>query len=310
MNEAVWFVALFGGAAVLAGLVLRGALALPVVERLHPRTRARLVAGASALPLVAGLLVLLATFVPHPWLGLPDHCLTHHGHLHLCLDCGLPTPPLAMWIGAALYAGFVLHRLGQAAAAGLRARRALGRLARAESVDGELSVLPMPGHVAFVAGFLRPRMYVSEAARAPGWTAVLAHERDHARHRDPLHRFGVRLALSVAPGVAGWLERRLARAQELAADEAAASELGDRFEVARQLVAWARHQRHAPELALAFGHGDVRERVRLLMDPPRYLDGPTRRQLGALLALVPLVVLLLAPSIHHGVEELVHLLEH
>jgi Zn-dependent protease with chaperone function len=309
MSDAVWFVALFGGAATLAGLALRAGLHLPVLERLHPRTRARVVTAGSLLPVAAGALVLAATFVPHPWLGLPDHCLEQHGHLHLCLSCGLPTPPLALGLAAALYAAWVLR--GAAAALGslLRARRALARLGGAPAAEGELSVLPMPGHVAFVAGFLRPRIYVSEATRAPGWCAVLAHERDHARHRDPLARLALRLALVVAPGVSAWLERQLARAQELAADEAAAVAVGDRLEVARQLLAWARQQRHALELALAFGHGDVKERVHLLIDPPRYLDGPSRRQLGVLLVALPLTVLLLAPSIHHGVEELVHLLE-
>jgi Zn-dependent protease with chaperone function len=167
----------------------------------------------------------------------------------------------------------------------------------------------VPGHVAFVAGFVRPRTYVSEAARA--WTAVLAHERDHARHRDPLVRLLTRLALALAPpGLGSWLEPRLARAQELAADEAAAGAVGDRLEVARQLVDWARLHAAAPPLALAFGHGDVDERVRLLMDPPRYLAGPSRAQLGAILVGAASTTLSLAPSIHRGVEELVHLLEH
>lgn len=305
MTGAVWLVAVFGAAATLAALGVRAALASAFVERLHPRTRARAMAGAALLPPLAGALVLAATFLP---LGLPAHCVVEHGHLHHCLACALPPPPLAVSVLALGYAGWAIGGLARVGRAFARAHRATRRLAGAEARAGDLAVLPVPGHVAFVAGFVQPRTYVSEAARA--WTAVLAHERDHARHRDPLARLLARLALVVAPGLGGWLEPRLARAQELAADEAAAGAVGDRLEVARQLVDWARLHASAPPLALAFGHGDVGERVRLLIDPPRYLAGPSRVQLGVLAVGAAAAILSLAPSIHRGVEGLVHLLEH
>ncbi len=305
MTGAIWLVAVFGAAATLAALGVRAALASAFVERLHPRTRARAMSGAALLPPLAGGLVLAATFLP---LGLPAHCVVEHGHLHHCLACALPAPSVAVSVLAIVYGAWALGGLARVAVAFARAHRAMARLRRAEARDGDLALLPVPGHVAFVAGFVRPRTYVSEQARA--WTAVLAHERDHARHRDPLARLLARLALVVAPGLGGWLEPRLARAQELAADEAAAGDVGDRLEVARQLVDWARLHATAPPLALAFGHGDVGERVRLLIDPPRYLAGPSRAQLGALALGAASVALVLAPSIHRGVEGLVHLLQH
>ncbi|MCB9596605.1 MAG: hypothetical protein H6719_28030 [Sandaracinaceae bacterium] len=311
ITTAVWLVVVFGAGASVAALGLRAGFALPWIERLHPRTRARWLAWSSLAPVAVGALLLFATFVPHAWLGLPDQCSTHAGHLHLCLSCGLPTPPLALAIVALGYAGWVASRIGRVLAQLVQARRALRRLRATEARDGELGILPIDGPVAFVAGFLQPRVFLSSTARSRAWSAVVAHERDHARHRDPLARLLARLASSVAPpGIGPWLEGRLVRAQELAADEAAADEVGDRFEVARQVVAWARQQRAVPPLALSFGHGDVTERVRVLIDAPRYLRGPSRAQLGALVLASPLLVAVIAPSMHHVIDELVHFLDH
>lgn len=315
MNALVWFAGLFGAAAITSSVLLAALLGGPSrapgwTERLHPRVRAWLLFWCAPVPLLAGLLVLAATFVPHPWLGLPDHCTVAHAHMHLCLTCGLPTPPLAMTVGATFFLVWMVARVGRVVEQLSRARRGIAKLARLGSPRGSLSVVPVPGLAAFVTGFLRPRVFVSEAVNDARWTAVIAHERDHAKHRDPLARLLARLALSVAaPGIGGWLERRLVRAQELAADEAAAVSLGDRVEVAQQVLAWAGAQ--APlAMTTSFGHGDLDERVRVLVDPPHYSSGPTKAQIGSTLAAATLLLISLAPTIHHGVEELVHLLQH
>jgi hypothetical protein len=54
-------------------------------------------------------------------------------------------------------------------------------------------VLRAPGWAAFTFGLLRPRVFISESVwNSPHRAAVLAHERGHARRRDPLRRFLVR----------------------------------------------------------------------------------------------------------------------
>ena len=77
-------------------------------------------------------------------------------------------------------------------------------------------------------GLLRPRILVSTglvaALGADGIAAVLAHEHNHVRHRDPLRFLAVRVAAAYGCWLpaSGWLARRAALHRELAADLAAA----------------------------------------------------------------------------------------
>ena len=87
---------------------------------------------------------------------------------------------------------------------------------------------------AFCAGFLRPRVYLSKGAvalvPAAQLEAVVAHERHHLRHRDPLRMLCARVvrdALFFLP-LLRRLERRYAALAEIAADEAAVRERGPR----------------------------------------------------------------------------------
>jgi Zn-dependent protease with chaperone function len=79
--------------------------------------------------------------------------------------------------------------------AGLRQRRAYGRFLAGLEVIGNLSdprvvVIADPRPQAFCAGYLRPRVYISQAALKllgdAELQAVLAHEEHHRRVRDPL----------------------------------------------------------------------------------------------------------------------------
>jgi Zn-dependent protease with chaperone function len=80
---------------------------------------------------------------------------------------------------------------------------------------------------AFCAGLLAPRVYVSTGALKllddAGLEAVLAHERHHARRRDPLRLATGRVlarALFIVPGLSGLIQRQQTLA-ELSADESA-----------------------------------------------------------------------------------------
>ena len=114
----------------------------------------------------------------------------------------------------------------------MREYRASRRFARAlscrqpETVRGAV-VVPDAQPRAFCAGLLRPRVYVSAGAVAlldeAALNAVLAHERHHARRRDPLRFAAGRVlahALFFLPEFGRLVERQQALA-ELSADESA-----------------------------------------------------------------------------------------
>jgi Zn-dependent protease with chaperone function len=109
---------------------------------------------------------------------------------------------------------------------------------------GEVVCLDDPTAAAFCAGLLRPRVFVTSgmvaALAADELAAVLVHEAEHARRRDPLRRLAGRAAADVLfwlPLVGWWSRRRLEDA-ELAADRAAIGRVG-RSPLARALRATA-----------------------------------------------------------------------
>jgi Zn-dependent protease with chaperone function len=97
---------------------------------------------------------------------------------------------------------------------------------------GEVVCLDGPAASAFCAGLLRPRVFVTSgmvaALTAEELDAVLVHEAEHARRRDPLRRLAARAAADVLfwlPLVGWWTRHRLEDA-ELAADRAAIDRVG------------------------------------------------------------------------------------
>lgn len=98
--------------------------------------------------------------------------------------------------------------------------------------------------VAFCAGLIRPRIYVSTGALAAldgdELQAVVTHERHHARQRDPLRIFVARVladALFFVPA-ARRLGERYASLAELAADRAAVRAAGDCRPLASALLSF------------------------------------------------------------------------
>lgn len=133
---------------------------------------------------------------------------------------------------------------GRACVLGWRTARAVRALARAEHVPFGLGQWAVPnggvrivvlagtGRVAFCAGAWRPALYISvgavEALSGAELDAVIAHERSHARRRDPLRallRGATAEVLFFLPVVRWWHKSR-GVAAELAADRAAISAAG------------------------------------------------------------------------------------
>jgi hypothetical protein len=154
----------------------------------------------------------------------------------------------------------------------LAAARRFGRRIRAEEallIDGA-RVIPDERPHAFCAGLLRPCVYVSSGAVAMldhrALTAVLLHERHHARRRDPL-RLAVGRVLARAvffmPGL-GELARRQQALAELSADESAVNAApGNRTALARAMLSFS----DAPGLGDSVGIDPARV-DHLLGEPP------------------------------------------
>jgi len=250
---------------------------------------------------------------------IADHCNVHgdaHTHPHICADHHVATWPSLQLTVLALF--FVLRfavaagRRGHAVALGQRMRRQLDRVSDRERIPG-VHVLPQDDGHAFVLGVFAPALYVTRGllsgAGRGHLETVIAHERAHLRRHDPLRRLIAGLGLGFhLPGIAHRLERDLARAQEMAADEDAATTLGSRERVARALVALARAQRRASEPALAFAGSDIELRVNQLLSPVRRRNSPKPATL--LLAAIGAAagIAASADAVHHGLEQLLGLL--
>ncbi len=147
-----------------------------------------------------------------------------------------PSPLAAVLLGIAGLGLIVVARglrsLVHRARAQVRVRAAL-RLAVEDDLDGASVRLFQSGRPqAFCAGLLRPRIFLSAAARdglsERELRAVLAHEGHHVRRRDPLRLLAARVladALFFVPALRR-LERRYGELAELAADEAAVRAAG------------------------------------------------------------------------------------
>jgi Zn-dependent protease with chaperone function len=104
---------------------------------------------------------------------------------------------------------------------------AVGAAAAGLGLAANIDVVRAAEPFAVTYRLVRPRILVSsalaEALSAEGIAAVLAHERQHVRHRDPVRLLAVRVAAAYGCWLpaAAVLGRRLALRLELAADQAA-----------------------------------------------------------------------------------------
>lgn len=278
-------------------------------RQMPPAQRSTALSLYALLPLVAAALTAAILFTPAlgGWLVLP-HC--HDG-----LGCSAHapvtgrqalTPPLlimALLIGA--LAALRYHQLAS------NSRTRLAKLSvLAQSVpDAGYARIECDVPFAVTAGLWHPRIYLSSGLEreldAEGLTAVLAHERAHARRRDPLR---LALLMSVAPNAltssGAPLIFDLQSAAEQCCDAEAARVVGDHLAVADALL----HVQRAMRPGGATVAGDLPERITTLIDapPPRPLLHPTL--LFASLAAVGLIALFGVNAAHHGSELVLTLL--
>lgn len=179
----------------------------------------------------------------------------------LGLPVAYPAANAAALVVLAL-AGLGVVVLVRALRAVLREARAQRRFHRGLALTGRrwhgALVLDDARLDAFCAGCVRPRVYLTSGAltRLGGreLRAVLAHERQHARRRDPLRTAAARVlgeALFFLPAARRLGERSSALA-ELSADEAAVrASAGDPAPLAAALLAFAQAQRPAQAVGIA-----------------------------------------------------------
>jgi Zn-dependent protease with chaperone function len=290
----------------IAALVLAGE---GWIGRLAPAAQSRLLLGAVLAPALVMLAAIAGWMADIHVFG----CTLHH-----CTDrhwAALPGIP-GLLLGSAFLARNALaiaHAIKQVWQSH-RTRRRLDAIADRDA--RQINVLPFDDPQAFVVGLIRPRVYVSRGllalAAESDLRSILAHERAHAARRDPLRRLVASLALALhLPGVAGRLERFLARTHEMAADAEAARAVGDAQHVAELLVRFVRLRlaRPAVPVAASWIGSDLEARVRTLLTSAPRPNHPRATTLiaGAILGL--LAALAAADPIHSGGEMLLALLD-
>jgi Zn-dependent protease with chaperone function len=249
---------------------------------------------------------------------IADHCNTAgdaHAHPHICghHESAWPAVPVLLLAAfSSARAAITSWRLLYLAAFALSTQRKLLREADPKSPGG-LHVLPLEAPQAFVLGTIRPRVFVTRglltADNEQHLESVLAHERAHLARADALRRLLASIASPFQlPGIARGIERQLARAHEMAADEDAARSVGSRASVARALLHLARVKTNSLQPALAFGGSDVEVRVRALLASPHRNHGPSAKSILVTGATGLAAIALGAETVHHGLEVMLGLL--
>lgn len=264
-------------------------------------------------PILAGLAVGCAPLLSAVLKGLSvisDHCAVHPGHPHFCWRHAETLLPQGLFFwgvsigGTALFL-ISLARVGHSV---LAMRRDL-RHAKSGSTEDGFFIIPSRTPAAFVAGILRPSIYLTDSARrllSAGERRIVAmHEQEHARRRDPLKLTLLRIAAALFPGF-GPLEERWKASVEIECDWACVGQGVDAKEVALTILKMARAlgaRSSTPALAYASGsERALKDRIeRLLSRTP-----PRRSWIGwGVPALVISVLAAVGLSISHHVLETV-----
>ena len=175
---------------------------------------------------------------------------------------GTPVPTLGLTaLLGLLWAAGVLALLLWYLAQSLRLRRQVAGAAEVMSGVYESAQISAP----FLAGLLRPRIYLPAGLTGPGRDCVLAHERAHLRRRDhwTLALWTVLAALHWFNPLVWLAFRAVRRDLETACDEAAVRTLGDerRADYGETLLAFAAGRRDFLP-GLTFGKPDAARRIR------------------------------------------------
>jgi len=243
------------------------------LERCAPAVQSRLLLVAALAPAFLTTIIFVASVADWLLSGPADFCLEQSDSAHSSISLLLL---FSFFFSRVAILGF------RFAADTRRAANANRAFQRASAVTfAGCRVLPIEEPQAFVLGMLKPCVYLSQGLLATlsqdDLRLVLAHEKAHARRRDPLRRFVASVGLLFhLPGIATMLNRRLARSQEMTADAEAAHEADERPRLAEALVRFARLRVSPATIArMEFLNGDLEARVRELLDSSSRTKGPS-----------------------------------
>jgi len=243
------------------------------LERCAPAVQSRLLLAAALTPLFLTTIIFAASVADWLLSGPADFCLERSDSSHPSISLLLL---FSFFFSRVAILGFRFVTDVRRAANANRAFQG----ASAGAFAG-CRVLPVEEPQAFVLGILKPHVYLSQGLLATlhpdDLRLVLAHEKAHARRRDPLRRFVAAVGLLFhLPGIAAMLNRRLARSQEMTADAEAANKAEERPRLAEALVRFARLRVSPATIArMEFLNGDLEARVHELLDSSPRNNGPS-----------------------------------
>jgi Zn-dependent protease with chaperone function len=297
------------------------------INFIEPSSRARIFLFLAALPVIAALAGLVASFLPSilSWAGLvADHCHLHPDHIHLCLR---HPPQLAHTLLASMFVATVGVICGSILLSWLlhmfSTRRMVRQLLQASQHDAAraLHIVDTDAPLAFAAGLHQPQLFLSSRLVAnlsrAQLDAVIAHERAHAARHDALvQTIASALSHLHLPATRKRILADLSLAAEQACDEAACVASGDRLVVAEAIIAVERlfvtHlPRQSPALCATshFNDSNVNARVAAILDAP-VLQRPSARLFWAIALLAVLGLAVLGDPLHHATESLLGLIFH
>jgi Zn-dependent protease with chaperone function len=237
---------------------------------------------AGCVLLLTGMLVaLVALGGPGHLLGLITAACTELAHVatDIVVALLLLVPASAVVVGMLSLAGTALRTRMLVDALGgdvVDTPRHADVLVRDLRLDGRVLIVESPDLLAFVHGYLRPRVIVStavlDALDGPQLRALLAHERHHVVRFDPLRMLlagAAARALFPFP-VLRDLARHFTVATEIEADRAAIHET-DRPTLAATFLAFERAPRLASVVAMTADRSLDQARIRHILDPATQL---------------------------------------
>jgi beta-lactamase regulating signal transducer with metallopeptidase domain len=199
-----------------------------------------------------------------------------------------------------------------------RASRLVSNLYRLGAWDARLGaqVLTTDRPVCLLSGALTPTVLVSRGFLASVTESeldiALHHERAHARRRDILWRLVARVAtVFIWSKPRAQLLRALDLAAERSCDEAAATQIGSRLQVAETILKVERLLHVPTQLVPAvafFGGESVPARVEALLRPP--MRGGNMLPWVSSFTLLLLLIVTVNHPIHHFAESFIELLAH
>lgn len=314
-DDLLWLLLLIGFSAWLFSTILTVPLTLLLNHhREAPDIRRQQVLLVAALPWLGPLIGIVVALLPALLtLGsyLVDHCDVHGSHHpHLCF---LHLPAIEIHIAQAvvlimLFSVATMLCLRYCWREGMLYRR-LHTVLQLAKTNTLVTVINSAFPTAFTAGVLKPRIIMDQCLRdaltLKERHAVIQHELAHIRTHDPMYNLLFEgLLLLHWPWVAHRLRKQWRQALEEQADAYVVQKSGNALALSEALLKSAKLRSQLtpsiPLSLLSMQGGDMAERIQRLLNPAPYKQSHINWNAAALVVVG--ILLLLSPTLHHGLE--------